>query len=195
MKTGTCKYGPTCKYHHPKDRNGAGPVSFNILGLPMRQVLDFFDICQVIYIIVVVFCLFLYMNGRYKQHIYTGLCLTQDERSCPYYMRTGSCKFGVACKFNHPQPASLGTGIPVTGPATYGSVGPAILPSSGLPYVGGFPTWSLPRAPYITGPRLQGPPGYMPVVVSPSQGILPTQGWNTYLVSKLFLKFMKISYI
>lgn len=38
LKTGTCKYGSTCKYHHPKDRNGAGPVSFNILGLPMRQV-------------------------------------------------------------------------------------------------------------------------------------------------------------
>ncbi|KAF5458288.1 hypothetical protein F2P56_022325 [Juglans regia] len=37
LKTGTCKYGSTCKYHHPRDRRGAGPVSFNILGLPMRQ--------------------------------------------------------------------------------------------------------------------------------------------------------------
>jgi len=42
LKTGTCKYGSTCKYHHPRDRNGAGPVSFNALGLPMRQV--FLDI-------------------------------------------------------------------------------------------------------------------------------------------------------
>ena len=42
LKTGTCKYGSTCKYHHPRDRNGAGPVSFNMLGLPMRQV--FLDI-------------------------------------------------------------------------------------------------------------------------------------------------------
>lgn len=38
LKTGACKYGPTCKYHHPKDRNGAGPVLFNVLGFPMRQV-------------------------------------------------------------------------------------------------------------------------------------------------------------
>jgi len=38
LKTGTCKYGSTCKYHHPKDRRGAAPVSFNTLGLPMRQV-------------------------------------------------------------------------------------------------------------------------------------------------------------
>ncbi|XP_047336169.1 zinc finger CCCH domain-containing protein 5-like [Impatiens glandulifera] len=37
LKTGTCQYGLTCKYHHPPDRRGAGPVLFNILGLPMRQ--------------------------------------------------------------------------------------------------------------------------------------------------------------
>lgn len=41
LKTGTCKYGSTCKYHHPRDRRGAGPVSFNVVGLPMRQVLSF----------------------------------------------------------------------------------------------------------------------------------------------------------
>lgn len=39
LKTGTCKYGSTCKYHHPRDRHGAGPILLNILGLPMRQVL------------------------------------------------------------------------------------------------------------------------------------------------------------
>lgn len=39
LKTGTCKYGSTCKFHHPRDRRGAGPVSFNILGFPMRQVI------------------------------------------------------------------------------------------------------------------------------------------------------------
>lgn len=38
LKTGACKYGSTCKYHHPKDRNGAEPVLFNVIGLPMRQV-------------------------------------------------------------------------------------------------------------------------------------------------------------
>lgn len=38
LKTGTCKYGGSCKYHHPRDRRGAGPVTFNILGLPMGQV-------------------------------------------------------------------------------------------------------------------------------------------------------------
>ena len=108
------------------------------------------------------------------------LCIYQDEKPCPYYMRTGSCKFGVACKFHHPQTASPGAGLPVNGPG-----GSAILPSSGVPYAGGLPAWSLPRAPYVSGPRLQ-TQSYMPVVVSPSQSIIPAHGWSTYMVSEYF---------
>ncbi|KAK1403167.1 hypothetical protein POM88_002772 [Heracleum sosnowskyi] len=37
LKTGTCKYGASCKYHHPLDRHGVGPLVLNTLGLPMRQ--------------------------------------------------------------------------------------------------------------------------------------------------------------
>ncbi|XP_023881040.2 LOW QUALITY PROTEIN: zinc finger CCCH domain-containing protein 3 [Quercus suber] len=139
LKTGTCKYGSTCKYHHPRDRRGAGPVSFNILGLPMRQ----------------------------------------EEKSCPFYMRTGSCKFGVACKFHHPPPASLGPVLPVPGHVAFGSMTPTVVPSSGLPYVGGFPAWSLPRMPYVSSPRWQDPQSYPSVPFSPSS-IVSAQGWNTY---------------
>ncbi|XP_057955439.1 zinc finger CCCH domain-containing protein 3-like isoform X2 [Malania oleifera] len=140
LKTGTCKYGSTCKYHHPRDRHGAGPVSLNMLGLPIRQ----------------------------------------EEKPCPYYMRTGLCKFGAACKFHHPQPWP-GTVLPVAGTAALGVSGTSVAPSSGLPYVGGLSTWSFPRAPYLSGQRVQGPQAYMPVVYSPSQGILPSHGWNTYV--------------
>lgn len=49
LKTGTCKYGSTCKYHHPKDRRGAAPVSFNTLGLPMRQVCASLYTCSFIF--------------------------------------------------------------------------------------------------------------------------------------------------
>ncbi|XP_062152905.1 zinc finger CCCH domain-containing protein 3 isoform X1 [Alnus glutinosa] len=141
LKTGTCKYGSTCKYHHPRDRHGAGPVSFNILGLPMRQ----------------------------------------EEKSCPYYMRTGSCKFGVACKFHHPQPAPVGTVLPVAGDGTFGSMGSTVVPSSGLPYVGGLPAWSLPKMSYVSGPRMPGLQPYMSVVLSPSQCVVPAPGWSTYM--------------
>ncbi|XP_057527012.1 zinc finger CCCH domain-containing protein 3-like [Amaranthus tricolor] len=37
IKTGTCKYGSSCKYHHPPDRRGAGNVTLNTLGYPIRQ--------------------------------------------------------------------------------------------------------------------------------------------------------------
>ncbi|KAL6132426.1 hypothetical protein ACLB2K_064669 [Fragaria x ananassa] len=37
LKTGTCKFGATCKFHHPRDKAGiAGRVALNILGYPLR---------------------------------------------------------------------------------------------------------------------------------------------------------------
>ncbi|GAU48557.1 hypothetical protein TSUD_182050, partial [Trifolium subterraneum] len=37
LKTGTCKFGATCRFHHPKDKAGiAGRVALNILGYPLR---------------------------------------------------------------------------------------------------------------------------------------------------------------
>ncbi|XP_039030239.1 zinc finger CCCH domain-containing protein ZFN-like [Hibiscus syriacus] len=37
LKIGTCKFGATCKFHHPRDKAGiAGRVSLNILGYPLR---------------------------------------------------------------------------------------------------------------------------------------------------------------
>lgn len=110
-----------------------------------------------------------------------GLPMRQEEKPCPYYMRTGFCKFASACKFHHPQPSSTGNVVPVPGLAAFGSAESSILPSSGLPYAGNLPAWSLSKPPYVSNPQIQGPQGYMPYVVSPSQGILHAQGWNTYM--------------
>jgi len=39
LKTGTCKFGATCRFHHPRDKAGiAGRVALNILGYPLRPV-------------------------------------------------------------------------------------------------------------------------------------------------------------
>ena len=98
-------------------------------------------------------------------------------------MRTGSCKFGVACKFNHPQPAALGAVYPATGPSAYGSTGSSVAPPSNLPLIGGLSTWPLAR-PYLSSPRMQGLPDYMPVIFPSSPGTMPMQqGWSTYTVS------------
>ncbi|URE11792.1 zinc finger CCCH domain-containing protein [Musa troglodytarum] len=37
LKTGTCKFGATCKFHHPKEKAGISEqVQLNILGYPLR---------------------------------------------------------------------------------------------------------------------------------------------------------------
>ncbi|URE40718.1 zinc finger CCCH domain-containing protein [Musa troglodytarum] len=37
LKTGSCKYGITCKYHHPRDKHEIHMVQLNVLGLPIRK--------------------------------------------------------------------------------------------------------------------------------------------------------------
>lgn len=69
LKTGTCKFGATCKFHHPRDKAGiAGRVSLNILGYPLRPVrISFFSfnslqyndtLCQYSGLFLFHFCLF-----------------------------------------------------------------------------------------------------------------------------------------
>ena len=39
MRTGTCQFGASCKYHHPRQGGGSvAPVSLSYLGYPLRQV-------------------------------------------------------------------------------------------------------------------------------------------------------------
>eukprot|EP01018_Ginkgo_biloba_P024601 Gb_37448 [translate_table: standard] len=103
--------------------------------------------------------------------------MRQGEKECAYYMRTGSCKYGVHCKFHHPQPAAFGTMVPVSG---YASAGSPKAPASVTSFPPGLLSWPLTRASYVPGPRLQGSPAYMPVIFSPSQGLLSMPGWSNY---------------
>lgn len=146
LRTGTCKYGSTCKYHHPKqidhppkDSKVDPLVSFNSLGLPMRQ----------------------------------------DAKQCDYYMRTGSCRYGYACKFHHPQPPLAANVVPMVRPGS-GSGTSVLAPSSGPPSGGKYSAMSLPEATYVS-PSFPPPPNYMPIYVS------PFQGWDTYAVSGSYL--------
>ncbi|KAK4796912.1 hypothetical protein SAY86_029238 [Trapa natans] len=75
MKTGECKFGERCKFHHPLDRtaqshkvaNGNQEVKLTLAGLPRRE----------------------------------------GVTNCPYYMKTGTCKYGATCKFDHPPPGEV----------------------------------------------------------------------------------------
>lgn len=88
-------------------------------------------------------------------------------------MRTGSCKYGYACKFHHPQPALAANVLPVLGPV-YGSGASAVVPSTGAPSAS-VSAASVSKATYFAS-SYQVPQSYMPLFLPPSQG------WNTYMV-------------
>lgn len=118
--------------------------------------------------------------------------MIQGEKECSYYMRTGQCKFGLTCRFNHPVP------LAVQGPpqpqqqqpqpqpqlqTIYPTLQPQSIPSSqqyGL---------VLTRPSLLPGSYLQSPYG-PPMVLPP--GMVPYSGWNPYQViyiQSLYLVF------
>ncbi|KAE8684636.1 tyrosine specific protein phosphatase [Hibiscus syriacus] len=177
LRTGSCGYGSNCRFNHPAYDTQAGQYQEELperVGQPDCGYFLKTGACKYGST-----CKYHHPKDRNGAGPVTfnilGLPMRQDEKSCPYFMRTGSCKFGVACKFHHPQPVSPGARLPVNGPA-----GSSVFQPTGVPYAGGLPTWSLPRAPFVSGPRLQ-TQSYMPVVVSPPQNIIPANGWSTYM--------------
>eukprot|EP00262_Sarcandra_glabra_P016844 TRINITY_DN5608_c0_g1_i2.p1 TRINITY_DN5608_c0_g1~~TRINITY_DN5608_c0_g1_i2.p1 ORF type:complete len:549 (+),score=71.11 TRINITY_DN5608_c0_g1_i2:93-1739(+) len=77
MKTGACKFGERCKYHHPIDRSAPTP-SITIPALQQNVKLTL-----------------------------AGLPRREGAVNCPFYMKTGSCKYGPSCRFDHPPPGEV----------------------------------------------------------------------------------------
>lgn len=85
-------------------------------------------------------------------------------------MRTGSCKFGANCRFNHPDPTMVGGSTP---PSTYAN-GRAV-PLQGVSQPS-MPSWSASGALNETGP-------FVPMMIPPVQGVSPqSSDWNGYQV-------------
>ena len=76
MKTGECKFGERCKFHHPLDRS-APVVSAKDVQQPNVKL------------------------------TLAGLPRREGAVHCPYYMKTGMCKYGATCKFDHPPPGEV----------------------------------------------------------------------------------------
>lgn len=110
-----------------------------------------------------------------------GVLLCQGEKDCSYYMRTGQCKFGVTCKFHHPQPAGIQVSaplpLPVPTPVIYPSMqSPSVQSSQQYGLVAG--NWSFPGPALVPGSYLQGAHGTM--LMPP--GMVHFAGWNPYQV-------------
>ncbi|GAY50169.1 hypothetical protein CUMW_124640 [Citrus unshiu] len=88
MKTGDCKFGAVCRFHHPRERLLPVPdCVLSPIGLPLRPVKRTFtvyaeDATETLNLII--------------SHAFMG------EPLCIFYSRYGICKFGPSCKFDHP---------------------------------------------------------------------------------------------
>ncbi|PKA61042.1 Zinc finger CCCH domain-containing protein 37 [Apostasia shenzhenica] len=74
MKTGHCKFGDRCKFDHPLDRSAPS------LAVAKQQ------------------------PQQAVKLTLAGLPRREGSVACPFYMKTGTCKFGVTCRFDHPPP-------------------------------------------------------------------------------------------
>ncbi|CAD6341523.1 unnamed protein product [Miscanthus lutarioriparius] len=90
MRTGDCKFGTMCKYNHPRDwSTPKSNYMFSHLCLPLRPDSLTFS-CKII-------CLIKFLTQSYYV-IYN----VQGAQPCAYYAQNGYCRYGVACKYDHP---------------------------------------------------------------------------------------------
>ncbi|CAN4096942.1 unnamed protein product [Withania somnifera] len=119
MKTGTCKFGATCKFHHPRDIQLPSPKKENgSVGKPGSANSEMTGDVNLVKALSVPALL----------HNSKGLPIRPGEVDCPFYLKTGSCKYGGTCRYNHPERnAGIGPAL-VASPAThwnFGMINPA----------------------------------------------------------------------
>lgn len=175
VRTGTCKFGASCKFHHPRDVGVSNiNVQPNSLGYPLRPVLVLL-LFQSLVLLNVAYSLGISIRMLKLHHLYL---LHQGENECSYYLKTGQCKFGMTCKFHHPQPS--GMSMPSPARPFYPTVQSSSIPSNGQ-YGGSLTGYRTGRPPLLPGSY---PPGaYGPMMFPP--GVVPIQGWSTYSVGHI----------
>ncbi|KAL9263512.1 Zinc finger CCCH domain-containing protein [Drosera capensis] len=111
------------------------------------------------------------LTGGYPEHPGEPVC--QGEMECSYYLKTGQCKFGMTCKFHHPQPA--GASLQAAAPPFY-----QMVQSPSFPFpqqvAGASASYRVARPPMLPGSYV--PRAYGPMILSP--GVVPVSGWTSY---------------
>ncbi|GER43743.1 zinc finger CCCH domain-containing protein [Striga asiatica] len=117
LASGGCRYGENCRFSHNSDNSSKSQIlEFNFLGLPIRS------------------------NYLSQYVLVTNGCLLQGEKECPFYMRTGTCKYASNCRFHHPEPTTVGGADSSSGYDNGGSIPSQLLSSSSVQ------SWSSPMA-------------------------------------------------
>ncbi|XP_042030711.1 zinc finger CCCH domain-containing protein 37-like isoform X1 [Salvia splendens] len=114
LRTGSCKYGTTCRYSHP-DRyviNPQAAIASSLLTSPSAR--------YGLGVAAPAASLLPNFDPRLSQTM-VGLTATifpqrPGQQECDYYMKKGICKYGNNCKFHHPidrsAPTASATGSP-----------------------------------------------------------------------------------
>ncbi|PIN20049.1 CCCH-type Zn-finger protein [Handroanthus impetiginosus] len=108
MKTGKCKFGTACKFHHPKGVQIQSAGEENGTGM---QIVDTKPVQPPV-------TPALLHNGK-------GLPIRPGEEDCPFYLKTGSCKYGATCRYNHPNRNAAIAPSLLTSPSTHFNIGVA----------------------------------------------------------------------
>ncbi|XP_044985595.1 uncharacterized protein LOC123452916 isoform X1 [Hordeum vulgare subsp. vulgare] len=78
MSKGTCTYGPSCHFNHPPQFNAKTNDSWRPSERRDHGAAEILELNRL------------------------GLPIREGARNCDYYMRTGACRYGKNCHFNHP---------------------------------------------------------------------------------------------
>ncbi|KAL8530852.1 hypothetical protein ACS0TY_007763 [Phlomoides rotata] len=169
MRTGSCGYGPKCRYNHPPDRNSSlgGGEYPERAGEPPCQYYLRTGTCKF-----GALCKFNHPKNaggsltNAPLNIY-GYPLRPGEKECSYYLKTGQCKFAITCKFDHPQPD--GTSVSASARPFYLTVqSPSPSPEH---YDSPSTGYRVPRPPMLPGSY------YGPMLLP---GVVPIPNWNPY---------------
>lgn len=81
-KTGTCSFGPTCKFDHPEEFTmlaaGGGAPAARAPPAPIRAASGYNSL---------------------------GFPIREGSLPCTFYLKTGTCTYGETCKWDHPEGA------------------------------------------------------------------------------------------
>lgn len=98
IKTGNCKFGPNCKFNHPENRSAAATdlkTTESANGSSKTATTSVANSGNTDGPIAI--------TKPASAFNVKGLPIRPGETECSFYMKTGSCKFGSACRFNHPE--------------------------------------------------------------------------------------------
>lgn len=114
MKTGKCKFGASCKFHHPKDIQLPSATEDNGSDAHAVTTISNEGTIGEVKPLKPLFTPALLQNSK-------GLPVRLGEVDCPFYLKTGSCKYGVTCRYNHPERYAINPPAAAIAPAIMAS--------------------------------------------------------------------------